>query len=277
MKFTNNFNIPESIVNVLTKGSHAPVGNRFSATDIVSPPWMRVLRERNWDRMQQDVSDMMWMLLGLAPHYIIQGGAPPEGLAEEKMTYDLDGFTIVCIPDLWHNREITDWKITSVYSFLLGDKPEWEKQLNIYKWMYGKHGFETDRLTIHAILRDWQKSKTLTDSKYPPIPFNSIDIPVWNDDYTEGIIRDWIVGLDMPVPCSDQERWARPTTWAVMKKGNKKALRVLDTESNAKQWLVNNTYTKDFYVQKREGEYIRCKSFCNVAPFCSANPYRETT
>lgn len=277
MKYTNIYNLPESIFNVLTQGSHRPVPNRYSASDIKDPPWMRMLKERNWDNIEQDISDMMWMLMGLAPHYILQGGAPADALAEEKMTVDLDGFTIVCIPDLWQNKEITDWKITSVYSFLLGDKPEWEKQLNIYKWMYGKHGFETDKLTIHAILRDWQKSKTLTNPNYPKIAFHSVDIPVWTDEYTEGVIRDWVAGMDIPEPCSDEARWARPTTWAVMEGGRKTALRVMNTEDEAWGWLKNYDCKKgkNYNVVERKGEYIRCKSYCNVAPFCSANPYRE--
>ena len=274
MNITNNFNLPESIVNVLSKG-HRPIANRFSASDIINPPWMRILRERNYDRIEQDVSDMLWMLLGSSVHYILEGGSPDNALAEEKMIVDLDGFTIVCIPDLWQNKEITDWKITSVYSFLLGDKPEWEKQLNIYKWMYGKHGFETEKLTINAILRDWQKSKTLTDPKYPKIAFHSVDIPVWNDAYTEKVIRDWIAEMDMPVPCSDEARWARPTTWAVMREGRKTALRVFDTWEKAIEFTSELPFKKQCEIVKRKGEYIRCQSYCNVAPFCSANPYRE--
>ena len=272
MNITNTFNLPESIVNVLSKG-HKPVANRFSASDIINPPWMRWLKERNYDRIEQDVSDMLWLLLGSSVHYILEGGSPDNALAEEKMIVDLDGFTIVCIPDLWHNGEISDWKVTSAYSFILGDKPEWEKQLNIYKWMYVKHGFETNKLTINAILRDWTKSKALANKDYPQIAFQSVDIPAWDDSKTEKMIRDWIRELDMPMPCDDVARWARPTTWAVMKKGNKKALRVLDTKDNAQQWMITNTYQDKFYIQERPGEYIRCKDYCQVREFCSANPY----
>lgn len=275
MKYTNNYNLPESIFNVLTKGSHRPIPNRYSASDIKDPPWMRMLKEHNWDNIEVDISDMMWMLMGLAPHYIIQGGAPEDALAEEKMTVDINGFTIVCIPDLWQNKEITDWKITSVWSFLLGDKPEWEKQLNIYKWMYSKHGFETDKLTIHAILRDWQKPKTLTDPKYPKIAFHSVDVPVWTDDYTENVIRDWIAGMDIPEPCSDEQKWARPTTWAVMREGRKTALRVFTSEEEACNYLLLQNTPPKTSIVKREGEYTRCKSYCQVSKFCSANPYRE--
>lgn len=274
MNITNKFNLPESLVNVLSRG-HAPVPNRFSASDIINPPWMRILRERNYDRIEQDISDMLWMLLGSSVHYILEGGSPDNALAEEKMTVDIDGFTIVCIPDLWHNNEISDWKVTSVYSFLLGNKPEWEKQLNIYKWMYAKHGFETNKLTINAILRDWNKGKSLNGDNYPQIPFMSIDLPLWENEHTEKVICDWLASLDCPEPCNDEERWARPTTYAVMSKGRKTALRILDTEDNAKQWMVSNTDGAGYYIQERKGEYVRCKHYCQVREFCSANPYRE--
>jgi hypothetical protein len=272
MKITNNYSLPQSLFNVLNRG-HKPIPGRYSASDIKDPPWMRVLREQHYDEMEQDVSEMLWMLLGLSTHYILEGGAPSESLAEEKMTYDYLGTTIVCVPDLWHDGEISDWKITSIYSFLLGDKPEWEKQLNIYKWMYDKHGFETIKLTIHAILRDWQKSKTFRDEDYPPIPFHSLDVPVWSDLDTETMIRNWIGDLDCPYPCNDEERWARPTTWAVMKEGRKTALRVLPTEEEAIKYLSEAPPKTS--IVKREGEYVRCKSYCQVSKFCSANPYRE--
>jgi hypothetical protein len=274
MKITNAHNLPQSLINVLSR-SHEPTPGRYSASDIINPPWIRLLRERNYDRIEQDVSDMLWMLLGSATHYILEGGAPKESLAEEKMTVNLSGFTIVCVPDLWHDKVISDWKITSVYSFLLGDKPEWEKQLNIYKWMYAKHGFETNKLTIHAILRDWQKSKTFRDEDYPPIPFHSLDVPVWDDIDTETMIRNWIGDLDCPYPCDDVARWARPTTWAVMKEGRKTALRVFPTEEEACNYLLLQSTPPKTSIVKREGEYVRCKSYCSVSKFCSANPYKE--
>ena len=275
MKIANRYNLPESIVNVLSR-NHAPIPNRYSASDIKDPPWMRILRERNYDRLEQDVSDMLWMLLGSATHYILEGGSPSNALAEEKMTVLIDDtITIVCVPDLWHNEEISDWKITSVYSFLLGDKPDWEKQLNIYKWMYVKHGFETNKLTINAILRDWQKSRTLADSNYPVIPFHSVDVPLWKDSYTEGVIRDWLAGLDCPEPCNDEARWARPTTWAVMKEGRKSALRVLNSKEEAEKWLDTAKEGGKVGIVERPGEYIRCRDYCQVRAVCSANPYRE--
>lgn len=276
MNITNTHNLPQSLVNVLSR-SHAPVPGRYSASDIINPAWMRRLRGQFYDQIEQDVSDMLWMLLGSATHYILEGGAPDNALAEEKMIVDLNGFTIVCVPDLWHDKEISDWKITSVYSFLLGDKPEWEKQLNIYAWMYAKHGFETNKLTINAILRDWQKSKSLQDSNYPKIPFHSIDVPVWDNDEIERTIQRWIDTLSLPVPCNDEERWARPTTWAVMEEGRKTALRVMETEDDGWGWLKNYNCKKGktYSVVKRPGEYIRCKDYCSVSKFCTANPYRE--
>lgn len=274
MKITNKYNLPQSLVNVVSN-FHRPTIGRYSASDIKAPPFVRKLKEEHWDELEQDVSDMLWLILGSATHYIIQGGAPPESLAEEKMTTEYAGCTIVCVPDLWEEGVITDWKITSAWSFILGDKPEWEKQLNIYKWMYTRHGFHTDKLQIHAILRDWTKSKALANSDYPQIAFQSVDVPVWDDAKTEKMIRDWIAELDLPMPCSDEERWARPTTWAVMENGRKTALRVLNSEDEAWSWLKNYDCKKGktYNVVERPGEYIRCKSYCNVAPFCSENPY----
>ena len=65
MKITNKHNLDESIYNTLSR-VYPPVPNRYSVTDLVNPPLMRYLREKHWNELEQDASDMLWMLLGKA-------------------------------------------------------------------------------------------------------------------------------------------------------------------------------------------------------------------
>jgi hypothetical protein len=51
-----------------------------------------------------------------------------------------------------------------------------------------------------------------------------------------------------------------------MKKGRKSALRVLDTEQEAKNWVDNTG--KGEYIEHRKGKYTRCEGYCSVAEFC---------
>ena len=78
----------------------------------------------------------------------------------------VDGTMISGRPDLWKDEEITDYKITSVWSFMFGLKSEWERAQNIYKALYKTHGFKTKKITIHAILRDWKISESYKGPVY---------------------------------------------------------------------------------------------------------------
>jgi hypothetical protein len=281
MIITNRYNLPEPIARILTD-VRPRVKNRFSVGDMISAPYIRLLREQHFDEITEDISDMMWKLLGSSVHYIIEGGSPPESLAEEKMSAQIK-YPIVCtlvgIPDLWQNETITDYKVTSVWSFILGEKPEWVKQLNLYKWLYELHGFDTKKLQIHAILRDWSKGKSYSSSDYPPVPFQTISIPVWEKGEPEKLINQWLLDYLSGKPCTDEQRWMRPTTYAVKKPKNKRATIVLPTYEEAETYIrehvSNKKLASELIVEERKGIYARCKDYCNVSPFCPYNPYRQ--
>ena len=62
------------------------------------------------------------------------------------------------------------------------------------------------------------------------------------------------------VECSAEERWSKPTKYAVMKPGRKTALAVYD-EPPASVPPGTNIVT-------RPGEAVRCKDYCGAAPWC---------
>ena len=70
---------------------------------------------------------------------------------------------------------------------------------------------------------------------------------------------------DIP-PCSPEERWERPTTWAVMKEGRKTALRVFDAKEEADKMADGQ---KGLSVEERKGACARCEGYCLAAKFCS--------
>jgi hypothetical protein len=279
MQITNKHNLPETIYNVLSQGSHKPQIGRYSVTDLIGAPLVRILKIKHWEEIEQDVGDMMWLLLGKSVHYILEGGAPKEGLAEEKFIVQYGDKQIVGVPDLWHNDIIDDYKITSVFAFLLGDKPEWENQLNVYAALYRWSGFVVKGLRINAILRDWMKSKADREEDYPPIPFMMADVPLWDYDRQREYISDrvmlhWQAETEGEAPiCTPEERWERPTTYAVMKGSNKKAARVLASEQAAKDWIdIAGDEKAKYDIVMRPGESIRCKDYCLVRDVCPVNP-----
>jgi len=275
MPYTNKFNLPETICNAIMYESKYEDG-KYSVTNLIKPPQIYQLEKRYQAQIERDVSDGLWMLLGSSVHYILEKAKPENALKEERLEIEMGGIRVVGKPDLYTAREtIEDYKITSAWSFLLGEKPEWTAQLNIYAYLYSEgYGFPVKKAFIHAILRDWSKSRLLQDEDYPPCPFITSEIELWDKDSQQAFVIDRIVkhecnkkiSDDVLGYCTPQEKWSKPTTWAVKKKGNKRALRVFDTFSGATDFQKNAD--KDLVIEERPGEDIRCERFCYAKPFC---------
>jgi len=255
---------------------------KYSVTNLIKPPQIYQLEKRYQAQIERDVSDGLWMLLGSSVHYILEKAKPENALKEERLEVKIGGTKVVGKPDLYTaNETIEDYKITSVWSFLLGEKPEWTAQLNIYAYLFEQYGFPVRKAKIHAILRDWSKTRLLQDENYPSCPFITSEIEVWiipkqfdylsqrveihtsNEDYQDSML---------PL-CSSQEKWSKPTTWAVKKKGNKRALRVFESEDKAEEFvdtkLEIDLKKERSIIEERPGEDVRCERFCYAKPFCS--------
>lgn len=273
MKITNHHNLPDAIVKAIGQ-SYPPKPNRLSVTRLIDSPYLNHLLVKHWDELEEDVSDRLWALLGKSVHYVLEKGADVNSFAEEKLEIIHNGITIVCVTDNYRDKIVSDYKVTSVWHYVLGDGKDWERQLNCNAWCWRKKGFDVESLKIHAMLRDWQKSKVGND--YPPIPFVTKIIPPWSFEQQTKYIEERI-NLHIqknPPPCTAEERWERPTTWAVMKKGRKSALRVLDAFESAWKWCAENGHTRldelvaNISIQERKGECVRCKSYCPVKNVC---------
>ena len=270
MKITNNFNLPQLFVDIVEKRSYKPREGRFSVTKLTSPPQINFLTLKHYDEIETDVSEYFWMFLGEGVHLFMEKYSPANALSEEKIEYIHNNKIIVGKSDLYYNQEIIDYKCTSVYSFLLGEKKEWVAQINIYRWLYEKLGFPVNKLFIYAILRDWMKSKTYKNEDYPKAPFFVSEIPLWTLEKTEEYIDNSLEenSGDNPRQCTAEEKWSEPTRWAVMKIGRKTAIRVLETEEEAKTHKKTLLENQKMYIEKREGKNKRCEDYCNVAEFC---------
>lgn len=276
---TNHHGIDPAIVRAIENDPYEHGGD-VSVSGLLLPPQMAALRHQHRDELTEDASERLWALLGQAMHVVLERGAHDNELSEERLNAEVAGWTVAGKPDLWREAgggELVDYKVTSVYSFLLGDKPEWEMQLNLYAALYRRHGFPVTKLTIAAILRDWVKTRTLTDGDYPRIPFQSVAVRVWPAEEAERVLEER-VALHQAArvgeygPCTDAERWYRGDRWAVMKRGRKSAVRVLDTEAAAQAVLESQQRTAkpgdSFYMEQRPGANTRCESYCIVAQWC---------
>lgn len=268
MNFTNKYNLPDALCKAVS-WSPQEVEYQYRVSELVNPPRIVWLTRRHGSEIEEDVSGRIWALLGSATHYILEKGQGRNDLAEEVLLAEVNGFGIKGRPDLLQGDTLWDYKVTSVWSVVYNPKGkgEWQAQLNVYRWLYEQQGFHPENLKVCAILRDWQKSKRGND--YPPVNAVVIDIPIWSNPY-EYILHQ--VALlegtkDLPddkLPlCSDEERWQQPDKWALMKKGQKRAVKLYNSLQEAESACgVGN------FIEARPGVSKRCLEYCNVRPWC---------
>lgn len=175
--------------------------------------------------------------------------------------------------------EISDYKLTSRWVAIDNGKDEWTQQQNIYAWLLYKNGYKATKAYIEAIFRDWSKSQAARDSSYPQSQVQSFPIELWDLNKTEAFIKDRVRQhlearkqtdeLKLEV-CSSEDRWERPATFAVRKKGRDRALRVLDTNAEAITWIAQHKKEGEVLtIENRPGESVRCKMYCPVSEVCS--------
>ena len=282
MKVTNVHNVPQPLV-TLAEGKYYSKGKSdYSVTELMSPPRVQRLRAQHESAMEQDVSDMLWPLLGSALHVVMERGETEGWVSEERLFTDVDGVTISGAIDLQQHTptgvNIVDYKFTSAWA-VMNDKIEWEQQLNVYKWLVERvKKTPVNRLQICALIRDFSRHEV--KEGYPKAPIHMIDIPMWDAVGAEIYVRERLemhrqsklaADFGEPLPeCSPEERWMSETTYAVKREGRKTAIRVFKTVEEAKELAEK----EKGYVETRLGEPKRCAgNYCGVAQWC--NQYQD--
>lgn len=276
MIWTNRANLPEAVCNALTHNSYNGGDADFSATTLLKPPQMVQLERRYYTQITQDVIDNVWRLFGQAAHHILDTHAPEDVIAEERMYVDCRNKRIGGQVDVYHSGTITDYKITSAWSLVYGQRVhEWEQQLNIYAEIFRCNNYDVHALQIVAILRDWDKNKAKQQADYPQAPIVIIPLKLWDSAKAKAFIDERVRlhsdAVDLPdilLPsCSTEDMWEQAPKFAVMKDGAKRATKLFDDKDEATAYC--STCKGDcFSVQERKGKRVRCEDYCQVAPFC---------
>jgi len=218
MKYTNKHNVPVEVIRAVqndpyTKGD----GVVLSVTQLIKSPRIVALQKKHDDEITIDYRDEVFKLLGKGVHSVLEtANTGDKNLIPERRLYaDISGWKISGQTDTisLNEKMLTDYKCTSVYA-ITSDKPEWEHQLNLYAWLWRKHGYEIENLRIMAILRDWRRSEADKKFDYPQAPVVSIDIPLWGfikqTEFVESRVKLHQDTLNGELPeCSDEDRWLR--------------------------------------------------------------------
>ena len=273
MRITNHANLPDAIVQAVKNDPYPQqYTGDISVTRLIDAPQIRVLRERHWDELEEDAADRVWSLLGQVAHGILER-AETAAMTERRLFAKVGGWRVsgqfdrlAVLPD----GTLQDYKVTSAWAVVNGLKPDWLHQLNCLRWLAERNGLAVRRLQVVAILRDWSRGKALGDPGYPQRQVQVLDVPVWPLEESGKYIRERVrlhrAASGGRVPeCTAEERWERPTTYAVMRRGRKSALRVFDSLESARELAAGES---DRRVEVRPGRAIRCEEYCPVAKFC---------
>ena len=283
MEITNNYGLPQPFVDFARNDKYSKGKADISVTTLIDSPRVRILRDKHSSERTVDVVDNVWALFGTAVHHILESTETSEDtILEERLFADVNGWTLSGAIDhqkiVGQTVEITDYKVTSVWSVIHG-KVEWERQLNVYAFLVQKNkGKKVTKLSICAILRDWNRRDAQFKPDYPQAPVVIVDIPVWSEknrmDYINETMQEHIDAqfnydlIGMIPACLDAEMWKRDDAWAVKKKGLKRAMRVFSTEKEAKDFSAAQDVKTE--IEHRAGEAVRCNgNYCGVAEFCS--------
>lgn len=289
MKITNKLNLPKQLVE-LVNSNYTPTPHQYSCTTILKPTRQIILERRYGDQIEQDVSDMCWMIFGIAVHSVIENSQEDNGqFKEEKLKVDLGkyweelkGYYLSGRSDMIDliKKMIIDWKTCSAWKVIYKDFEDWRKEMLIYAWAVKDMGFDIDKAEAIAFIKDHNKTKSKTDSQYPKLPiwvekfkfnkksFQEIEKFIYNK-FME--LKKYENAPDEELPmCTDEERWREPTRYAVKKKVNIKASKLHDTLEEAEEHLKNLEvdYPNIYEIEVREGTDKKCLEYCSCCEFC---------
>lgn len=292
MILTNRLNLPQSIVNAVSRDTYSRGDADISVTSLIGPARKRMLERIHSAELTEDVIDRIWALFGQVTHGILERH-DDEAKTEERLFITRHGWRISGQFDrlLLEGGILQDYKITSTYSIRDGAKAEWIAQANIYALMLRDHGYTVNRLQVVVILRDHQRSKAQHDADYPQAPVLVVDVPMWNAQETEQYILDRLrahANAQHILPhCTPEERWERPAKFALVKEGNKRATSLHDTydaalaagvaeqEAERAKKLAKRKKPSDrpvevatYEIEERPAEQVRCESYCPAAAVC---------
>ena len=275
MKITNNYGLPEAVYNFISEDRYNPGDSDYSVTTLLNPPQLVQLQRRHWNELEEDAMSRVWSVFGTAVHNLFEDHTK-EGTAEERLYVEIDGVKVGGQMDHVKDGVITDYKVTSVYKVMKDTPKEWIEQQNIYALLQAERGTPVHKLQICAILRDWSRTKALQDRSYPQAPIQIIQLPLWPLEETQHFLEERValhltnslVKDEALLPCTEEEMWAQPTTYALMKPEGKRATKVCSSLEEAAANLSG-----DLTIVERPGKRTRCQDYCPVKNFCSQ--YKE--
>ena len=280
MEYTNNGQLARPLYYALTHSTYERAEDCYSVTALIDSPRIRILSNRHESEIVKDASSGIFAMLGTAFHVALE--AYPHGISEKRFYADITpDVRIAGIPDLVDDGTLYDYKTTSVWTHVYdGVKPSWIKQMNAYRWLLRRNDIIVNELLLVAIFRDWSASSAAQKPELPQYPSLTYTVPMWSLDETYEYLTERADShhsaeqlKDELLPeCTPEERWQKDSVYAVYQGKQKRASRLLSTESEANGWIAAQSDT-GYRIELRPEVWNRCEKYCDAKEFC--NQYKE--
>lgn len=308
MIIANNKNIPFVLQVWLAADNYDyQVGDKYlSATTLLRSPRQIILERRvDTSGLTADIEDSIARTMGNAIHEGIESAwmhnlpqslkvlgqesikdmftinpKPEEDLTnkipvyiEQRTSKEIDGFTIGGKFDFVADGVLHDFKTTSVYSYIHGDRvKEYKLQGSIYRWL-NQDKIKNDFIRICYIFTDWSKAEASRNPEYPQCRCLAKEYELLSVADTEQWIKNKLAVLskywdapDSEIPeCTDEELWLTPTQY-----------KYYTNPDNTRATKNFDVYGDAIAFQRSKGKGVvitvpgapqHC-NYCSAAPIC---------
>jgi len=91
MIITNKYGLPQTFVNVVERPTYTKGKAHMSVTELLNSPQIVQLKAKYSDKIEVDVTDMIWAVFGTAVHHVLEQGKDPNHIVEQRLHAELDG------------------------------------------------------------------------------------------------------------------------------------------------------------------------------------------
>lgn len=282
MIYTNIKNYPEYVEQWLKTDDYDYQPNTFSSTTLMQPARAYALKKQYFDVLELDINDLIASKFGTAIHDSVEKIQLKNCLQEIRLKTFLDKYVITGKFDILRNNldgtfSLIDIKSTSVWTYIYNSKiKDWVIQLSVYRYLGRRNGFNIkEEAEIMLVFTDWQKSKS-TEKDYPESRITIKKIKLLSDSEIENYIINRANILEetskldqkeMPY-CNSEELWQSETTYAIIKTGLKRALKVCNSLEEANNYILSENLNDNYKIETRLGKVKRC-NYCLAKKICT--------
>lgn len=299
---TNKTNIVRPLARAIEAlyGNHpAPQDGIYYVTELLRGPKEVLINRQHYHEVDKDIQEIIDSVLGTAWHKAIENliisQADLDCLTEQRVkalvSVDTDfgeasayisGAIDLIFRDEKGNFHIIDWKMCKLAKCdkaRSGEEEDWKKQLFLYAWLIENSGISRPvDAKIYAFPKDLTNREfDINDPAKCKVQEIVFDLSAREyekkviDEYKDKlreIYNSTILG-ELPRPCTAEEMWQNPPSYAVKKPDAKAASKVCSSVAEAQKYLADKGWIgKGYMIYERPSQPVKCCDWCDAKDWC---------